>query len=99
MNTHLGITAEDAEDLDPNSLIRHRNFQLVFKLQTVPSELVVETNIVGCFGQSRSNRSMNGHRGLDHAVGNVVDGQQSVILGVLSVPGGDDPGGQEMDRP
>jgi hypothetical protein len=31
-------------------------------------------------------------------VGNVVDGQQSVILGVLSVLGGDNAGEQEMNR-
>lgn len=70
----------------------------MFKLQTVSPELVKEANIVGFFEQSRSDSRVDGHGRLNHAMSNVVDRQRYVVLGVLSVLGGDDLVQQTVSR-
>ena len=86
-----------------NALVNDRKFHLVLELQTNSTELPVKAGIVDFFQRPGAYRGMNGHRGFDDQISDVIDPHGRGVLGLcvlssLRVLGGTQIVGQEASR-
>ena len=70
--------------IELNVLVDHGKPDLVFKMQTIDSELIVQAGLIGAFQEPRAKGRVNFHRGIDDSTGDVFV-QHRVLTSVSAV--------------